>query len=139
MLYNKVYTDFITARKEKNELAKDILGLLYNSLKNKTIELRTDTLEDSEVYSIIRKLNKQLDEEIEANIKVNRIEKANELTKQKELIQEYLPKQLSEDKIKELINDLADKSTPSLMKFFKTHYNGQVDIALVSKIARENN
>ena len=139
MLYNKVYTDFITARKEKNELAKDILGLLYNSLKNKTIELRTDTLEDSEVYSIIRKLNKQLDEEIEANIKVNRIEKANELTKQKELIQEYLPKQLSEDKIKELINDLADKSIPSVMKFFKTNYNGQVDIALVSKIARENN
>ena len=34
MLYNKIYTDFINARKEKNELAKNILGLLYNSLKN---------------------------------------------------------------------------------------------------------
>ena len=139
MLYNKIYTDFINARKEKNELAKNILGLLYNSLKNKTIELRTDTLEDSEVYNIIRKLNKQLDEEIEANVKVNRIEKADKLTKQKELIKEYLPKQLSEDKIRELINDLADKSIPSIMKFFKTNYNGQVDMALVSKIARENN
>ncbi len=139
MLYNKIYTDFINARKEKNELAKNILGLLYNSLKNKTIELRTDTLGDSEVYNIIRKLNKQLDEEIEANVKVNRIEKADELTKQKELIKEYLPKQLSEDKIKELINDLPDKSIPSIMKFFKTNYNGQVDMALVSKIARENN
>lgn len=139
MLYNKIYTDFINARKEKNELAKNILGLLYNSLKNKTIELRTDTLGDFEVYNIIRKLNKQLDEEIEANVKVDRIEKADELTKQKELIKEYLPKQLSEDKIKELINDLPDKSIPSVMKFFKTNYNGQVDMALVGKIARENN
>ena len=139
MLYNKIYTDFINARKEKNELAKNILSLLYNSLKNKTIELRTDTLEDSEVYNIIRKLNKQLDEEIEANVKVNRIEKADELTKQKELIKEYLPKQLSEDKIRELINDLPDKSIPSIMKFFKTNYNGQVDMTLVNKVVRENN
>ena len=139
MLYNKIYTDFINARKEKNELAKNILGLLYNSLKNKTIELRISELEDAEVYSIIRKVNKQLDEEIESNVKVNRTEKAAELTKQKELIQEYLPKQLSEDKIRELINDLSDKSIPSVMKFFKTNYSGQVDMSLVSKIARENN
>lgn len=139
MLYNKIYTDFINARKEKNELAKNILGLLYNNLKNKTIELRVSEIEDAEVYSIIRKVNKQLDEEIESNVKVNRTEKAAELTKQKELIQEYLPKQLSEDKIRELINDLSDKSIPFVMKFFKTNYSGQVDMSLVSKIAKENN
>jgi len=136
-LYTRVYEDFIKARKDKNEVNKNILGLLYNALKNKAIELRVDELTDADSSSIIKKVSKQLDEEIESNVKVNRTEKANELTYQKNLIQEYLPKQLSEDEIKTILNTLEDKAIPSVMKYFKTNYNGLVDMSLVSKLARQ--
>lgn len=136
-LYTRVYEDFIKARKDKNEINKSILGLLYNALKNKAIELRVDELTDADSSSIIKKVSKQLDEEIESNVKVNRTEKANELTYQKNLIQEYLPKQLSEDEIKTILNTLEDKAIPSVMKYFKTNYNGLVDMSLVSKLARQ--
>ena len=136
-LYTRVYEDFIKARKDKNEINKNILGLLYNALKNKAIELRVDELTDADSSSIIKKVSKQLDEEIESNVQVGRTEKANELTYQKNLIQEYLPKQLSEDEIKTILNTLEDKAIPSVMKYFKTNYNGLVDMSLVSKLARQ--
>ena len=136
-LYTRVYEDFIKARKDKNEIDKNILGLLYNALKNKAIELRVDELTDADSSAIIKKVSKQLDEEIESNVKVNRTEKANELTYQKNLIQNYLPKQLSEDEIKTILNTLEDKAIPSVMKYFKTNYNGLVDMSLVSKLARQ--
>ena len=135
-IWQSVYEKFIEARKNHNEVDKSILGLLYNSLKNKAIELRVEELTDSDSINVIKKLSKQLDEEIECNEKVNRAEKVSELTYQKNLIQDYLPKQLSEDEIKNILATLEDKSIPSVMKYFKTNYNGLVDMSLVSKLAR---
>ena len=136
-MWSKISSDFIQARKEKNEVNKSILSLVYSALKNRAIELRVDELADQETISVIKKIAKQLDEEIESNVKVGRMEKANELTYQKNLIQAYLPKQLSEDEIKNILNTIEDKSIPNVMKYFKTNYNGLVDMSLVNKLARQ--
>jgi uncharacterized protein YqeY len=56
-----------------------------------------------------------------------------------ELLNKYLPKQLSEDEIRAIIASLEDKKIPSVMKHFKANYQGQVDNSLVSKIAKEFN
>ena len=136
MLYQEIYNSLIQARKNHQELEKNILALLYTNLKNKAIDLRVEELSDSDTINIIKKVSKQLDEEIESNVKVNRIEKVNDLNYQKSWIEKYLPKQLSEDEIRSILNSLEDKSIPSVMKYFKTNYNGLVDMSLVSKIAR---
>lgn len=136
MLYQEIYSSLIQARKNHQELEKNILALLYTNLKNKAIDLRVEELSDSDTINIIKKVSKQLEEEIESNVKVNRMEKVSELNYQKNLIEKYLPKQLSEDEIRNIISSLEDKSIPSVMKYFKTNYNGLVDMSLVSKIAR---
>jgi uncharacterized protein YqeY len=38
--------------------------------------------------------------------------------------------------VKEKISKLDDKSLPSVMKYFKINFAGQVDMGLVSSIAR---
>ena len=43
---------------------------------------------------------------------------------------------LSNDEIKQIISSLEDKSIPAVMKYFKANYDGQVDMGLVNKIAR---
>lgn len=136
MLYQEIYNSLIQARKNHQELEKNILALLYTNLKNKSIDLKVEELNDSDTINIIKKVSKQLDEEIESNVKVNRTEKVNDLNYQKSLIEKYLPKQLSEGEIRNILNSLEDKSIPSVMKYFKTNYNGLVDMSLVSKIAR---
>ena len=136
-MWSRISSDFIQARKEKNEVNKSILSLVYSALKNRAIELRVEELVDQETIAVIKKIAKQLDEEIESNVRVNRMEKANELTYQKNLIQAYLPKQLSEAEIKNILNTLEDKSIPNVMKYFKINYNGLVDMSLVNKLARQ--
>lgn len=141
MLFQEIYNSLIQARKNHQELEKSILALLYSNLKNKAIELRVEELTDADTISVIKKLNKQLDEEIQSLAPIRATSekaeaKINELVEQKKLIEKYLPKQLSEDEIRTIFNSLEDKSIPSVMKHFKTNYNGLVDMSLVSKIAR---
>lgn len=141
MLFQEIYNSLIKARKNHQELEKSILALLYSNLKNKAIELRVEELADADTISVIKKLNKQLDEEIQSLAPIRATSekaeaKINELVEQKKLIEKYLPKQLSEEEIRTIFNSLEDKSIPSVMKYFKTNYNGLVDMSLVSKIAR---
>ena len=141
MLFQEIYNSLIQARKNHQELEKSILALLYSNLKNKAIELRVEELADADTISVIKKLNKQLDEEIQSLAPIRATSekaeaKINELVEQKKLIEKYLPKQLSEDEIRTIFNSLEDKSIPSVMKYFKTNYTGLVDMSLVSKIAR---
>ena len=134
----EVHADLDAARKAGKEklVEKEILALLFGNLSNRAIDLRVTELDDTETSSIIKKMQKQLDEEIGYNVKANRTETVNKLKSQKQLLNKYLPKQLSEDEIKTILNSLEDKSIPSVMKYFKTNYNGLVDMSLVNKIAR---
>jgi len=93
---------------------------------------------DADVLQIIQKLNKELDEEKAGYLAANRLEQAKIIDEQKGALLTFLPQQLSETKIREIIASIDDKSLPNIMKYFKMNYTGQVDMGLVSKIAREN-
>ena len=88
------------------------------------------------MISVIQKTVKELEEELAGWVKVNRVDKIAAVDYQEKLISKYLPKQLTEDEIKNIINSLEDKSIPNVMKYFKTNYASQVDMSLVSKVAR---
>ena len=64
------------------------------------------------------------------------IYKPAKIDAQKEAIASFLPKQLSEEEIREIIASLPDKSIPLVMKHFSANYKGQCDMGLVSKVAR---
>ncbi|WP_248793086.1 GatB/YqeY domain-containing protein, partial [Escherichia coli] len=58
------------------------------------------------------------------------------------VLEQFLPKQLSEAEIRVLISDFLDvgETRPNMgevMKHMKTHYDGQYDGKVVSKIAAE--
>ena len=44
---------------------------------------------------------------------------------------------MSEDEIKEIISNLADKTMPNIMKHFRLNFAGKCDMSLVSKLAKE--
>ena len=61
---------------------------------------------------------------------------AENIEKQKQIISKFLPQMLSEAEIRAIIATLSDKSIPAVMKHFKEHYAGKVDMGVVNKIAR---
>ena len=139
MVYNKIKTDMMQALKEKRISDKETLGFLFSQLKNKAIELRVNELEDKDSFQVIQKFVKSLKEEKESYEKAGRLNVLESFNNQINLVESYLPKQLNEDEIKNIILNLDNKDIPNIMKYFKTNYNGEVDMKLVNQLAREVN
>ena len=93
-------------------------------------------LTDADVNNAIRKAVKELKEEREGYQKANRQDTVESLTRQIQTVEAYLPKQLSEEQIKEIILSLDDKSVPSVMRHFKANYAGAVDMKLVGEVLK---
>ncbi len=128
----------MTALKERNNDARSILSVVITRVQNLQVELniKGEEIKDSDVLSIIQKVLKELSEEKEGYIQVGNDARAGSIDNQIATLNQYLPKQLSEDEIKSIILSLEDKSIPNVMKHFKANYNGQVDMGLVSSIAK---
>lgn len=138
MLIDEIKKANIQAMKERDSNKRAILSVLITKYNNAEIEMRSKDKEmtDADILSIIQKTIKELEDERVNFDELGRADKVAEIDKQYETIKVFLPKQLSEEEIRNIINSLEDKSMPSVMKHFKTNYAGQVDMSLVSRIAR---
>ena len=138
MLIDELKAAKIEAFKQKDNVKKDILGIIVSKYQLALVEARAQNKEigDKELLSIIQKTLKELSDEKEGYAKVGNQEKVDSISKQESVLNGYLPKQLSEQEIRDIINSLEDKSVPNVMKHFKTNYAGQVDMSLVNSILR---
>ena len=139
MLIDELKKAQMEALKTKDTIKRSVLQIVTGKVKLAEIEKRTknESLTDDDVLLVINKVIKELDEEILAFKNANRLEKVEELTKQKQILEAYLPAKLTEEEIKEIINSLEDKSMPNIMKHFKLNYLGKCDMKLVNKLANE--
>lgn len=135
MIIDEIKKQNIVAMKEKNTNARNIYSIIMNKYLLASIELRSKGTEISDVdmIHIIQKTIKELEEEYENYSKVNNTTEMSNITAQKEILSQYLPKMLSIDEIKQIIDTLEDKSVPAVMKYFKLNYAGKVNMADVSK------
>ena len=138
MLIDELNKSNIEALKARDQVARAIYSVLLSKYKALDIELKSQGKEatDQDMVKLISKTIKELDEEKEAYEKAGRSEEVQNIKTQKALIEKYLPQLMSEEEIRKIISSLDDKSIPSVMKHFKANYDGQVDMSLVSKIAR---
>ena len=138
MLIDQIKAANIEAMKARDNISRGALAIVITKYKNMEVELRAQGKEitDKELLSIIQKTLKELSDEKEGYLRVNNQDRVNDITKQEEVLNKYLPKQLSEQQIRDIIASLEDKSVPSVMKHFKTNYAGQVDMSLVNSVLR---
>ena len=141
MLFDEIAKANMDALRNHDKVARSILSIVYGKFKNESINqgLNAKSLPDGDCLNIIKKTIKELDEEYEGYIKVGRQESADEIKRQREIIEKYLPQMMSETEIRAEIEKLDDKKIPNVMKHFKTNFNGLCDMGLVSKIAKEYN
>ncbi len=139
MIIDELQKANIEALKARDQVARAIYSVIIAKYKAAAIELKAQGKDatDADLVKIITKSIKELDEEKEGYEKAGRSEEVKNISTQKALIEKYLPKLMSGDEIRAIIAKLDDKSMPSIMKHFKMNFDGQVDMSLVSKIARE--
>lgn len=128
----------ITAMKEHDKDAVAALNVVINKLMLAGIEKKAvgEEMTDADVTKILQKTVNELTEEREGFIKAGREETVDSLTRQLETVKKYLPKLMSAEEIAAIISGLEDKSTPAVMKHFKTNYAGKVDMREVGNVLK---
>lgn len=138
MIIDEIKQANIKAMKEKDSLARAIYSVIMNKHLMATVDSRTNgkEVEDADMVRIIQKTIKELEEERDNYSKVGNTEEVKNIEYQKSLIEKYLPQLLSEEEIKTIILGLEDKTVPSVMRHFKTNYNGKCDMKVVSNVLK---
>ena len=138
MLIEKIEKANIEALKSKDSQARAVLTIIITRYRQLLIEARVDSREvnDTDLIRVISKVVKELSEEKEGYAKVNNQEMIMAIIHQEEIAKSFLPKMLSEQEIIDEINKLDDKTVPSIMKHFRLHFDGKVDMGLVNRLAR---
>lgn len=126
------------ALKEKDENKQNVLGMIISSYQKAEIDkkVKGQEMSDADVVSILNKTLKELEDEKAMYVSGNREDEAKSSQAQIDFVKSLLPKMMSEEEIRKVIDSLADKSIKSIMVEFKTKYNGKADMGLVNKIAR---
>lgn len=131
MLKEKINTDYIKAFKEKNALGKSLLSTIKGEIQTIEKNLLVTNLSDEEVSKVLNKFAKNLKE----NIRLAGDEKSKlEL----ELVESYLPKNMSESEIQEKINELLSSGANNMGAIMKGFVGLQVDKKLVSDMIKKS-
>ena len=129
---------------DKRALERDTLRMLLAEIKRYQIDEKTEATNEV-VLTIINKMVKQRKDSIEQFTKGGRDDLASKEKDQLEVIKQYLPEQLSEDKIREIVEAAVSSTQASSMQdmgkvmgAIKSELQGKADMGLVSQIVKSS-
>ena len=147
-LRTQIDEKFKSAFKLRNTEEVNTLRLIRSAIKNKDIENRSggniEPINDKEILNTLIYLVKQRRDSIEsfkASARNDLIEKEK---KEIEIINQFLPKQLSADEIRIIIkkfysdNNISSiKEMGKIMGYLKSNHAGNIDMSVAGKIAKD--
>ena len=150
MLVEKIKEDLTNFLKAGDKEKVSLTRLLLAAVKDKEISLRKGNSEeeviinDAVVMDIIKKMIKQRKVAIDAFISANRPDLAKKEKFEENLLNVYLPEQLSEEELKGVIIEIIDTSNSNsirdmskVMGILKDKYGEKCDFQKASKIVKE--
>lgn len=142
-LITDIEQDLKEARLAKDGERRDALSLLLSALRSAEKDLQR-TLSDDEALQVLQRERKKRVEAIDAFRAAGREEQAEAEELELDVIEEFMPEQLSEDEIDEIVDDvIAEVGATSLrdlgrvMADVMPRVSGRADGSLVSQVVRE--
>lgn len=149
-LETKLSDDMKTAMREGNSMARDTLRMVIADLKNKAVELRAQRgegevlLTDEEVQAVLTRAVKTRKDSVSEYEKAGREELAAQERAEIEVIEIYLPKQLSAEETRAAVEAIVKelgltsmKDIGPLMKSLKQKYGSTIDGKEAQQAARD--
>ena len=136
-LRERIETDYKAALKAGERRRVDTLRLVKAALQGVAIEKRKDTLDDREVIQVLGQQAKQRHETIDAAKQGNRDDILTQATEELAILSGYLPEPLSEQALKQLIEEAVQSVGPNrgqIMKHVMGKAAGAADGKLVSQL-----
>lgn len=135
------------AMRAKEKVKLGTLRLILAAVKDRDIANRTEVSENDDdvvITEILSKMIKQRRDSIEAYVTAGRVELAEREEEEITIIQTFLPRQLSDDEIKEAVCAVVAeigaeglKDMGRSMACLKEKYAGQMDFSRASVVVKE--
>ena len=147
-LKEQISAKYKDSMKSKNIQEVNTLRLILSAIKDKEIENRTKPdskeINEEQILILLQNLIKQRNDSIDSFKKANREDLVTKENDEIEIISNFLPKQLSQEEVTDIIKNIIDekklssiKDMGAIMGFLKSKYSGSVDMGLAGKIAKE--
>lgn len=139
-LYDKIYNDMKEAMKAKDQQKVLLIRGLMSAVKNATVNAGKEITDDA-VLSTVKKNLKEIEQSIDSFYKAGRDFEVGKLNRDKMYLQGLLPKQMSEDEVKPIVEAVVKdlgastkKDMGRVMKEVMARVKGAADGKLVSKL-----
>ncbi len=147
-LREKINSELKAAMKAKDKRRMGTLRLITAAFKDRDIQARgsgrDDAPTEADLQAILAKMVKQRRESAEMYEKGGRDDLANAEREEIAIIQEFLPRQLSEEEMAEAVAGVIEetgaaglKDMGRVMGALKAKYSGQMDMAKASRLVKE--
>lgn len=140
---NQIDNDLKLALKSGDKFTLSVLRMLKSEIINESRKGSLHTLTDDEVLKVIKKGVKTRKDSIEEYKKYGKLDTAYELAKEVDILNKYLPQEMSEEEIIKIVNEVFEELKPSsmkdmgnLMKVISSKITN-ADMSLVSKIVKD--
>ena len=141
-LKQQITNDMKLAMKAKDKPALKAVRMILGAIKQKEIDDRIE-LNDTQVLVVIQKMVKQRKDSISQFSDAGRIDLVEVEESELAIINNYMPKQLTEDEVdaavtKVIVDSGADsmKDMGKLMSILKSQIDGKADMGLVSQLIK---
>ncbi len=135
------------AMKARDEIAVSTLRLILAALKDRDITARengnVDGVDDAGIMQMLQSMIKQRQESSKTYSDAGRCDLAEREEAEIDIIRGFMPKQLSDEEVSEIIDGLITKleagcikDMGKVMAVLKTDYAGQVDMGKAGAVAR---
>lgn len=141
---NKINDDLKSAMKEKDTFKLSVLRMLKSALQMEQIAKKHE-LSDTEVASVIKKQVKVRKDSVEEYKKYGKDDSVKDLEQEIAILENYLPEEMSQAEIEEVINSVFETVKPTSMKDMglvmksvnELLADKNADMSLVSKLVKE--
>ena len=139
----KILNDLLSAMKSQDKERLSVLRMVKGAMQLEEINKKS-VLTDEEVIGVLAKQIKTRKESIAEFKKGNRDDLIEKTNKEIEILNEYMPEQLSDDEVIKIIDDAFNKVNPQstsdmgkIMGIITPQLKGKADMSNVSRIVRE--
>jgi hypothetical protein len=145
---SEITTAMKEAMKNKDQTALSTIRLINAALKDRDIAARgqgkADGIDEAEILSMLQSMIKQRQESAKTYCDAGREELAEREESEIEVIKAFLPKQLGDDELQEVIQGIIEETGASdikdmgkVMGVLKGKYAGQVDMGKAGGLVKE--
>ena len=142
-MYEQIKKDMVAAMKDGDKFKLNVIRMLKSAIMLKEIEVKPNDLTDDDVLAVIKSEVKKRKGSIEEFEKYGKLDQVEDLKKEVEILSVYLPEELSEEALLQIIEEgikevgaESIKDMGKVMKYVTEKAGAAADMSTVSSLVK---